>query len=171
MILIHCSDLSLNLRAPVGNGVSVWLAVRQVKGRSGCVHVGVCEGQQLRKFCWRTVPTCLNDVLLSSGELQWDLRFFTETPRLSSLGDDTEKSTWCCPLPQPSASPSSSFSGPSLTQACYSGIPHKQGLRQRGIVFQVPSDFSCSSSIRLLLFFQGSELMFVICSYDPCLKQ
>ena len=64
--------------------------------------------------------------------------------------------------------PSSSFSGPSLTQACYSGIAlTSRDFCQRGIVCQVPS---CSSSIRLLLFFQWSELMFVICNYESMPK-
>ena len=82
MILIHCSrsffepmhshwKWSLSVACNTSSesrevGVSTWVCVR---------------GQQLRKFYWRTVPTCLSGVLLSSGELQWDLRFFTETPR------------------------------------------------------------------------------------------
>ena len=45
--------------------------------------------------------------------------------------------------------------------------PHKQGLLPTGIVCQVPS---CSSSIRLLLLFQWSELVFVICNYESMPK-
>lgn len=148
MILIHCSrsffeptrsrwKWSLSVPCSTSSesrevGVSTWVCVRGSSWES--------PAGGLSPPAWMMFSYLVENYSGIWGSSQ-------KHPDLLSLGDDTEKSTWCCPLPQPSASLSTlllflrSQPNPSMLQW---HSPHKQGL--------LPTRHCLSGAIRLFMF-------------------